>query len=300
MSDNELAVTDLQALALPDRDGHIRATQPIPRGTSYAAVALRKVLFERISPARLARIVDMVLDQAEFGCLDAAKEVLDRIFGRPQVSIDISSDVENEYRYERRVAEDTRTITALLMLRDEHLSPQPHTGRPAIPAGYSAFSPCQGKKSADAQDIVVEAVDATSPAVQDAPGGLPTPAPDISLDAAALPPQPDVVASIAALEAARAAAAAYDDDERAAYAIAAKRRGIAAAKAKDKAKPRYPCHKPGCKRRVLVAGGYCASHVLQQQRASGLTPSDWRGAEAARLAQETPHPLPPSGGGLRS
>ena len=287
MSDNELAVTDLQVLDTP--------APGLPGNPRNRAISTwRKAFAAAVGPDDLLAVVKVLLDAARRGESWAVQDLLDRCLGKPQVSIDVSSDIESEYRYERRVAEDTRTITALLMMRDEHLSPQPHTGRPAIPAGYSAFSPCQGKKSADAQDVVVDVESTTIETHQDAPGSTPTPAPDISIEAPAVP---TVLTSIAALEAARAAAAAYDADERAAYAIAAKRRGIAAAKAKDKGRPRYPCHKPGCKRRVLVPGGYCASHVLQQQRASGLTPSEWRRAEAARLAQETP-PSPPAGPGV--
>ena len=81
---------------------------------------------------------------------------------------------DETYRYDKRVAEDTRTLTALLLMRDRPLAIESLQGVAAPAAGTSATP-------------------------QDAPGGLPTTARDQSIEA----PARTIAEKIKALEQAR-------------------------------------------------------------------------------------------------
>lgn len=216
--------------------------------------AWRRVLGEVFDAPRVRRILLKLADAAEDGESWAIQEALDRLMGKPTVSIDVS-DTTDAQRYDERVARETLRITAVLVLGTGSngalgLPPPPVLIVPSLLENAR-------EKLRDCQSIVAEPPAATSAAFQDAPGDTQAPA----LDVAPAPEPVLTLAGIQALEAARQAAEAAVLAEADAWREYKIRRNQARQAAKKRALPRWACSEPGCSRLVLIEGGYCACHT---------------------------------------
>lgn len=299
-SDNAVQVIDLPQRPLRNEAGqYLAGSDVLGASQSKSCSTWRRAFAAAVSADDIQDVALRLLAAARRDEPWAIQEILDRCLGKPVQAIDVSSDGDNVQRYDARVAEESRRITAVLIVTGH----SPLTVHPPSPQGNGIKFGSQEPilRDAQAETPVIGPLDAagTSAASQDAPGSTPTMPCGQSVEAPAAGAPTASASDIQALEAARAAAAAMLVAEAEAWRERGRLLHQARTAAKRAALPRYPCHKPGCPKTCLKRGGYCASHTLQAQRASGLDYIDWREAEAVRLAAEAgPHPFTPRPAGV--
>jgi len=100
-----------------DASGRFTRANRFGRGNPHARThaELREVLLAAATPARMKVVVEALIVKAESGDLVAVRELLDRLFGRPHLAIELEADVAQRREYSETERIEAARLARLLL-----------------------------------------------------------------------------------------------------------------------------------------------------------------------------------------